>query len=619
MRLRPAAGVPLHLGPRAHLPVFGVEHEYRVVHGNAQLDFGRHVHEYGFDGVRLDPTDPNAYRTPWGGLITADGREAEVATAPVPLRPGCTDELEWRTSVAHRALRLALPDQLQLDGYSTHLNLEVDDREVVAAGRLFTRHFAPAMMLLLDRRDSPGLLVRPRCGRLELGGEYCAGDQLRAAAVFAAAGGLTCVPAVRDRERRRHLPPRMRAKIRAANIRAGWYVDRRAFGVDLYEHGRATPLRTDRRRLWSAQDHLARAWTAARPAVEQLFASDELTLVDDAVDGLRPLPLEHADDGTAPSGPFIATPFGRAVHRRERPSYVVEPLSIAWEAVAFRIRGVRDAVACIPRSSLSDFLDALESGQLDAAIEAFLASPPQGRVLRASGQTVDAGLFDEMAAPSSIAPPERVVRRGLGGRGGGTPREARRNKHRKSGGRRALLLASVAVVAIAACVASVYAVSQRDDNRVTASAPVVGQPFDADFTVASTNVGPHYRGEPVPAVGGRQRVRVQLQCAGATCTFGTAGQSGAGPFVDLGLPFVQTSPGFYTATADSNEASAACGRDIRVHQVASVDVRTDSSGRVTRFNGRYEVTHPDGVEFNAASGGLCSTFDIAYTFTGTPQ
>jgi len=201
--------------------VFGVEHEYRVYDGDQQLDFESLLHGLQVDGLRLDPTDPNAYRTRWGGVVTADGREAEIATAPVLLRPGCTTELEWRTVVAHHALASALPDHVRLDGYSTHLNLEVDDGDVVAAGRLFVHHFAPAMMLLLDRPTSPGLLVRPRCGRLELGGEYCRGDQLRAAATFAAAGGLACAAAVRSRDNRRHLPRAVRARVRPAKIRTG--------------------------------------------------------------------------------------------------------------------------------------------------------------------------------------------------------------------------------------------------------------------------------------------------------------------------------------------------------------------------------------------------------------
>src|SRR5206468_955842 len=106
-------------------------------------DFATVLHGLPVDGVRLDPSDANAYRTVSGVLVTVDGREAEVATAPVSLRPGCTAEVEWRAHVARETLHAVLPRSLLLDGYSTHLNVEVDDGLVVTAGRLFARRFAP--------------------------------------------------------------------------------------------------------------------------------------------------------------------------------------------------------------------------------------------------------------------------------------------------------------------------------------------------------------------------------------------------------------------------------------------------------------------------------------------
>jgi len=270
--------------------VLGVEHEFRVFDGDKQLDFESFIHNLPIEGVRLDPTDPNAYRTPWGGLLTADGREAEVAIAPVALRPGCTDELARRLDVAHTSLVDVLPARMRLEGYSTHLNVEVDDRDVVAAGKLFVRRFAASMMLLLDKPASPGLLVRPRCGRLELCGEYCSGEQLRAAAAFAAAASLTCAAAVRSRRER--VPRPVRARVKPSNIRAGWYVDRRAFGTDLYRDGRAARLRSGISGTLTAQEHLHEAWECARPNVEALLSPSELTLVDLVVDGQRPIPIE---------------------------------------------------------------------------------------------------------------------------------------------------------------------------------------------------------------------------------------------------------------------------------------------------------------------------------------
>jgi hypothetical protein len=57
-------------------PVCGVEHEYEVRDAaGAVLDFRPVVDGLGL-GRRLDPGDPHAHRGPWGGVVTADGREA---------------------------------------------------------------------------------------------------------------------------------------------------------------------------------------------------------------------------------------------------------------------------------------------------------------------------------------------------------------------------------------------------------------------------------------------------------------------------------------------------------------------------------------------------------------
>ena len=93
-------------------------------------------------------------------------------------------------------------------------------------------------MLLIDRRDSPGLLVRPRPGQLELGGEYVSGARLRAAAAFAAESTRAAV--------QRRTPPCLDVVLDAAVERYGWFVDRNAFGIDLYRDGRATVLRRAR-------------------------------------------------------------------------------------------------------------------------------------------------------------------------------------------------------------------------------------------------------------------------------------------------------------------------------------------------------------------------------------
>jgi hypothetical protein len=285
--------------------VVGIEHEYRVLDaGGAVLDVRTFIDRLPLDGRRLDPGDLHAVRCRWGGVITADGREAEIASPPVRLAPGATVELRRSLADGEAVLLAGIRSEVggaALEGYSTHLSVEVADRRAVRCGRVVLHRFAPALMLLTDRRTSPGLLVRPRRHRVELCGEHVAGDDLAAAVVFGAAVVLTAERSLTQPLARRRLPPRVELRVESAVERFGWYVDRAAAGADLYAGGRATPLRAGRR--WTtAGDHLARAWAAVRPVARCLAGADEVDLVDRRVDGRAALPCERGPvSGAAPA------------------------------------------------------------------------------------------------------------------------------------------------------------------------------------------------------------------------------------------------------------------------------------------------------------------------------
>jgi hypothetical protein len=638
VRARLAEGVPLDVGERTGAPVLGIEHEYRVFDGGTQLDFETLLHTLGVEGLRLDPTDPNAYRTPWGGLVTADGREAEVAIAPVAVRPGCTAELEWRTLVARRVLIDALPSHVRLDGYSTHVNLEVDDHDVVAAGRLFVKRFAPAMMLLLDRPTSPGLLVRPRCGRLEVGGEYCNGDQLRAAVTFAAASGLACAAGARSREARRHLPRAVRSSVRPSNIRAGWYVDRRAFGVDLYRDGRRTQLHWGARGTWTAQAHLSETWERARPFAEPLFDAAELSLVDRVVDGAVALPLEappiDEPDPFAPGrggdNPLEASAFEGVVRIRHRPGYRVEPISIAWDAVAFRLRGPRDGIACIPRAALAQFFDDLEHGRLDEQIAQFLASPSQGRVLEASDQTGSPGLFDELSSPGAIVPPERVPGRGvLGNAGGGTPADSRRDKHRRARGPKRALVVAAVVAGVLVVGGGVVLATRGGDKKAASGVGASGAPaatstadftgkYRVTFTVTRTKLGASFV-TAAPAVGSTiDGLIVAVTCTKDSCTLGFDPSSPPRPQGQaFGFPPLTGDATHLSGNFVSDPPGGNCPTLNAVIITADVTLQRDASGVITGFTGTNDLTHRDALFQDNGGGNRCASYDVTYSLAGT--
>jgi hypothetical protein len=271
----------------------GVEHEYTVHGPSGQVDTRTMIDTLEL-GVRADPTDPHAQRCPWGGVITADGAEAEVATPPVDVAPGAVAEVVGLAALGRAALAEALGEGCRLDGFSTHLNVSAPRRGDQRLALTFATVFAPSLMLLLDSPSSPGLLVRPRPGRLELGGDFADGPHLEVALTFAI--GATLAAASMSRRVARHLA--IDVSLQAAVERYGWFVDRSAFGSDLYTRGRETPLRAVRSRAQRpAGEHLVLTWSLARAKLVTLLGEHELAAVDAVVAGSESLP--RAQEGTA--------------------------------------------------------------------------------------------------------------------------------------------------------------------------------------------------------------------------------------------------------------------------------------------------------------------------------
>ncbi|MGE0880749.1 MAG: hypothetical protein AB7L13_13805 [Acidimicrobiia bacterium] len=445
MRSSQGTALPLRAPVSAEPTLLGLEHEFQVhdVRTNAPLDFRSLVRSLPIDGRRIDPSDPNALRCPWGGLITADGREAEIAVDPVACEPGFVDRLDRRTRTAHRALRDALPVHLDLTGYSTHLSVATPPRMTSRVASIYASHFSAPMMLLLDRRESPGLLVRTRPGRTELCGEYATGSALHGAAAFAAGSVLASIEAARHRRSRRTLPPAIDVRLAPAAQRTGWYVDRLAFGVDLYDAARSARLRTARSTT-TAQAQLEQAWAVARHALTTAGLADiaDLAVTDAMVHGDLPLPVESTlvDTPTEAATVENGSAFGRAIAERHRPWGRLTPAAMSWDLAVFAAagrHGSRTAFIAVPRREFAVFLDDLDAGLLDAAIAAYLAAPANGSRLVAASDVERAALYDEVSAdglgpaePRPGAPLGRLasaIDRLQGGHSGGGSRD---DKHR---------------------------------------------------------------------------------------------------------------------------------------------------------------------------------------------
>ena len=389
----------------------GLEHEYQVFEGGAQLDFRELIHGFRLSPRFLDPSDPNAYHLPSGAMLTCDYREAEIVTPPVRRGPGFSREIERRARSAREAVELLLAPDVELVGYSTHVSVSMADALTEQVALRYTRTFAPALMLLLNRTTSPGLLVRPRPGRLELCGEFIEGAHLRAVLTFALGSALACAAAV-DGWGDGEGPPEVRLRVDPAYERYGWYVDRRAGGADLHVLGRRTPLPLAEGGVIDAQLHLERAWRAARHALGRAIDRDDADLVECMVSGVLSLPSEGPAGAEAerPQPSLAAGPFGDLLRPRCRRRVELVPVMVTWAACVFLVVDVgrtRRAFACVPREYLEAFLHLLDTGRIDALLWRYLTGEPDERALRDWSQTGEPGLYDELGPRRGLLMPER--------------------------------------------------------------------------------------------------------------------------------------------------------------------------------------------------------------------
>ena len=270
-------------------------------------------------------------------------------------------------------------------------------------------------MLLVDRATSPGLIIRPRPGRVELCGEFVDGPWLRAAAVFSVGSVLACRDAVRGTRSLSSLPPQLQVAVRPASARAGWFVDRAAFGTDLLAHGRQARLRRCDSRRIRAQEHLEWAWSVARDALVSRAGAEDIAAVDDIVSGELPLP-SHASPGLIDTGEPgelpAASPLGAVDHVRIRAGFTVHALASTWKHTVFCVRSRRPSPRGVhvdtPRD-LARFFEQLEAGALDGVIGEYLALDAAERPLAMTGS--EPALGD--VAPSADSVTERELDRQL--------------------------------------------------------------------------------------------------------------------------------------------------------------------------------------------------------------
>jgi hypothetical protein len=373
----------------------GVEHELRIWSGSTQLDFRQLLPAVAGELRALDPGDPRARRLPSGLVLTADGREAELVTPPVlwdASAPGKVDDMlaAERAELATRVADLAGADRLT--GFSTHVNLTVPDERVVDVGRRFALGCGLATVLVAEPASSAGLLVRPRRGRLEIGGEYAEGEHLVALVTFVGAA----VSALLAGDDPPHWLPA--PTIVPAREKFGWFLPPEGPYADLLERGRPAGI-----------DQLTGTWKWARPWC--INGGVDPGPVDRLVAGA---PLRLEDRQTRPDACVlrIASPsvdVAPATGPRNLFDDVeAETLWLTWHHVVWRLSDERRSLhAVLPVEQEQEFLSRLDAGEYDELVRRELGRRLGRRRLLVHAQLDDDVWWHEVR-PGALVPAERT-------------------------------------------------------------------------------------------------------------------------------------------------------------------------------------------------------------------
>jgi hypothetical protein len=418
--------------PAGPAGIAGLEQEYSVWQAGRQVDFGGLIDVVApAAAIRRFAFDDNARIVPSGAVWTVDHPHAEIATAPRALARGIASRLAGDALAERSDLRRQLSAGSELRGYSTHLNAYAAGVDGWTLARHVAATYAPAIMLVAERSTSPGLLVRPRYQRLEVGTEFLeteadlvAATLLVLACVVAAwheirAVGLAGPSRGGDRSPRSarssagdaatpRLGPLDARAFRQTWQRPGLFVPRDAFGEDLYLRGRAARLRRLDGTSELAGDRLDATWARLRAVAAAFARPDELALVDALVGGARSTPLERRATGD----PVVPAASGQARRRpgsatsllmsRQRGELRLTPEYITWELAVLRVASPwRAFFLRVPRSGARRLERLWASGALDAPLAAYAARPVTGAV--ATLDEPAAGLFDTIEAPAVAA------------------------------------------------------------------------------------------------------------------------------------------------------------------------------------------------------------------------
>ncbi len=355
--------------------LLGVEQEFELFAGGTKLDF-QALFPRTIKGTRAVPfrNCDRAVIVESGYMLATDGREAEFATAPIrSSADGClslADEVSRCREHLLRTLHALAVDDVR--GYSTHLNISVPIGRESEIAAIISTTAAPALILLMEAKQSPGLLLRPRRGRFEVGSEYIDDNkQLAAAAVFLTGVILAYLGQTSNWDQ---IPRICLKRSEAANIRAGIYLPHDAYGESPYTLGREARLELESGETIKAGEVLGICTDLACRELEERVSKRSLDNLRHLVVRSGSLQIERdADPGTikrrmasAPAAEALI--LKKIISRRDASG--LRPRFLDWEGAAFSWNKADTArIIGVPWAHLPEFFNAARKNELPKFVE----------------------------------------------------------------------------------------------------------------------------------------------------------------------------------------------------------------------------------------------------------
>ncbi len=398
-------------------PRVGIEQEFEIWRGPERIDFRELIHRLSVAGVRLDPGDVNAYRLRSGLALTCDEMEAELASPPIVIRAGFAPETVAAAALARETLAGLLPAGYSLKGYSTHLSVSWPGPPDAGAAERYARTYGPLFGLVIDRKDSLGIYVRPRPGRLELCGEFVEGERLASVAAFAVGTVLAAA--------RGDFPPELALELLPGQERFGFRVRREACGRDLYAGGRrgVAPLAAGGDA--PVESLLRGACAAGRTALAHAGCFEEAREIEAIAAGTSPLGVE--------AGPEPPTAAPGLLHDRGfelARTPALTPILATWDFAVFRANHSAEArFLSVPAHALPVLYEALAGVEELEALDELDGGP-----LESFAQTALPGVFSSLPDDATqLLPGEIPVDGEMKARGGRAAKQPDRAGKRPGG------------------------------------------------------------------------------------------------------------------------------------------------------------------------------------------